>query len=293
MRLVTLVTDEGQTLALLHKDAIIAVHAAREQVGYGAGPTTMLDLIDSGPAAWDEMHRLEAKLDGFSGTALAVQGARLAPPIPRPRKNIVCVGRNYSDHASELGNPAPGAPIFFTKAPTTVVGPDATVPYPPGVNELDFEGELALVIGTGGVNIPPEKAFQHVFGFTVMNDVTARDIQRQHVQWFKGKSFDGTCPLGPAIVTPDEITDLDSVRVRTYVNDELRQDQPVMEMIFDIPTIIAELSRGMTLQPGDIIATGTPSGVGASSKRFLKPGDRVAVHVDQVGVLQSVIGEPG
>lgn len=277
-------------IGLLRENLVIPIRSARELLGRPPGPSTMLDLIDAGPCALIEVRKLDEALDDDAASALALSGAVLLAPIPRPRGNILCIGRNYADHAIEQGASPPLVPVFFTKAPLTVIGPEVDVPYPPGVTELDYEGELALIIGRGGRDISRDQALNHVFGFTVLNDVTARDIQRQHLQWFKGKSFDGTCPLGPAIVPADEVGDLGSLRVRTFVNGELRQNQPISDMIFDIPTVIAELSAGMTLEPGVIIATGTPAGVGAPTRTFLQPGDIVEVHVDRVGVLRSRIG---
>ena len=248
-------------------------------------------LLEAGPEAWKGA---QALAEGFAA-ALGAGGldarpaARLLAPIPRPRKNIFCVGRNYVEHARERGAEAPEHPVFFTKPPTSVVGPDARVPYPSQTQQFDYEGELAVVIGQGGRDIPRERALEHVFGYTILNDLTARDLQRRHQQWFKGKSLDGTCPLGPAIVSADEVGDPHRLQLETRVNGELRQSASTELFIFDIPELIAVLSAGMTLEPGDIIATGTPAGVGAATGQLLQRGDRVDITITGLGTLTTYI----
>lgn len=259
----------------------------------GAAPEAfadMLALIDGGPDAWQAARRVAdyvAALEDEARRPLALES--LLAPIPRPRKNVVCVGRNYAAHAHERGAEAPGDPVFFTKAPTTVVGPDARVPYPAATQQFDYEGELAVIIGRKGRNIPRDEAFDYVFGYTIANDLTARDLQKRHQQWFRGKSLDATCPMGPWIVTPDELGPVDQLRLETRVNGELRQEGFTEHMIFDIPTLIAVLSDGMTLEPGDIIMTGTPAGVGAALGKLLAPGDRVDITIDGIGTLTTYI----
>ena len=290
MRLTTIRGDDGPTLALAFGALHVPAAAARAHLGTPAGPTDTLELIEAGPAAWSDLRAVHGALDATTIAHLAVRDAIVLAPIPRPRRNVLCIGRNYADHAAEQGAAAPDAPVFFTKATGTVTGPDTVVPVPPGVAEFDYEGELAVIVGRRARDVPRAAALDLVFGYTVLNDLTARDAQRRHLQWFKGKSFDLTCPMGPAIVTPDEVGDLADVRVRTFVNGELRQDQGVSDMLFDIATVLAELSVGMTLEPGDVIATGTPSGVGAPTRRFLKAGDEVIVDVTHVGTLRTTIG---
>jgi 2-keto-4-pentenoate hydratase/2-oxohepta-3-ene-1,7-dioic acid hydratase in catechol pathway len=197
------------------------------------------------------------------------------------------LGRNYVAHARERGAEPPGHPVFFTKPATAVIGPEAEIRADGLTEQLDFEVELALVIGTEGKNIPPEHAFDHIFGYTILNDVTARDLQKTHQQWFKGKSLDTFCPLGPAIVTAEAFPKPQAVDISIRVNGEVRQASNTRKMIFDIPTIVSVLSRGMTLSPGDIIATGTPEGVGAADGRFLKAGDLLEAEVEGVGVLRN------
>jgi 2-keto-4-pentenoate hydratase/2-oxohepta-3-ene-1,7-dioic acid hydratase in catechol pathway len=238
-----------------------------------------------------------------SGTGLPLASVRLAAPIPRPLRNVFCVGKNYFDHAHEFaksgfdssagpkGSAVPEAPIIFTKPPETVIADGEAVRYPLGVSDsLDYEAELAVIIGTGGRSIPRDRAFEHVWGYTIINDVTARDLQARHKQWFLGKSMDTFCPMGPWLVTADAV-DATNMRVRCWVNDELRQDANTRDLIFDIPFLIETLSAGLTLQPGDIIATGTPAGVGIgfTPPRFLRPGDRVAIEIEGIGRLENPI----
>ncbi len=232
-----------------------------------------------------------------SGARLPVDVVTLRSPLPRPLRSLFCVGRNYHAHAAELAgsvfNAKPEAeawPIVFGKLAECVIGPNDTVqlPAPAASVQIDYESELAVVIGRGGRNIPRSRAMDHVFGYTVVNDVTARDVQMRHQQWDLGKSFDTFCPMGPWIVTADEV-DGCATRVRGWVNGTLRQDGQTRDMIFDIPTLIETCSRGITLYPGDVIATGTPSGVGMGMKppQWLRSGDVVRVEIDGVGVIEN------
>ena len=231
-------------------------------------------------------------------TTLPMAGAVLAAPIPAPRRNLFCVGRNYHAHAKELrdtvfknnAQAVDAWPIVFTKVPQTVVAHGSTVRLPGAAisSQIDYEAELAIVIGTGGRNIAAADAMRHVWGYTIVNDVTARDVQMRHGQWDLGKSFDTFCPMGPLIVTADELDGRDT-RVRCWVNEELRQDARTTDLIFDLPTLIETCSRGITLLPGDIIATGTPAGVGMglSPPQWLKHGDVVRISIDGIGTLEN------
>lgn len=232
------------------------------------------------------------------GAVIDASRCRLLAPIPRPAKNVFCVGRNYMEHVAEgyqaqaLELKLPQHPQFFTKPPTAVVGPDAEIPFQPDVMEkLDYEVELAVIIGKTGRNIAPDDALDHIFGYSIINDLTARDLQRRHDQWFKGKGLDSSCPFGPWIVHRDEISDPQKLTIRLSVNGEIRQESTTAQMIFDLPRIIADLSRGMTLEAGDIIATGTPSGVGYAHQppSFLVPGDVVQCEIGGIGVLTNRI----
>jgi 2-keto-4-pentenoate hydratase/2-oxohepta-3-ene-1,7-dioic acid hydratase in catechol pathway len=233
-----------------------------------------------------------------TGQGVPLASVQLLAPIPVPRRNVWCVGRNYHAHAKELqtsvfkdndANPE-AWPIVFTKVPECVVGPydKVTLPGAAVSSQIDYEAELAVVIGKGGKNITRADAMGHVFGYTVVNDVTARDVQMRHQQWDMGKSFDTFCPMGPWIVTADQL-DGTKTRVRCWVNGELRQDGPTENLIFDIPTLIETISRGITLYPGDLIATGTPAGVGLGMKppRFLAAGDVVRVEIDGIGAIEN------
>ncbi|WP_409253393.1 fumarylacetoacetate hydrolase family protein [Bacillus sp. SCS-153A] len=218
----------------------------------------------------------------------------LLAPITKPAKNIMCVGKNYREHAIEMGSEAdiPEHIMIFTKAPTSVTGSSSVIHSHSNLtSQLDYEGELAVIIGKQGINISEEEALDHVFGYTILNDITARDLQKKHKQFFLGKSLDTTCPIGPYIVTADEIPAPESLSIKTIVNGEVRQEGSVSDMIFPIGKIIAELSAGMTLEPGDIIATGTPSGVGKGFQppRFLKSGDKIEITIDKIGTLINTI----
>jgi len=274
------------------------LHDGRLQVGRLSADGRQIELL-----AIDATRGLQALVEQLSigGAMPAVSGrvalaaARLVAPLPAPRRNLWCVGRNYHAHARELSesvfkdNKPEGWPIVFTKVPETVVGPGVDVVLPNAVTtQVDYEAELTLVIGRGGRNITRADAMQHVFGYTIVNDVTARDVQMRHAQWDLGKSFDGFCPMGPWVVTPDELDGRDT-RVRCWVNDELRQDARTTDLIFDIPTLVETCSRGITLLPGDIIATGTAAGVGMGMNppRWLRHGDVVRIEIDGLGVLEN------
>ena len=255
---------------------------------------SMVELIEAGEEGLKAARSLAEDVDVHLSAAV-----ELLAPIPRTRKNVFCVGRNYVDHVKE-GARFPGAaevklpevPQFFTKAPTAINAPGAPVRLDEGLTKLlDYEVELAVVIGKAGRDIPKDRAYDHVFGYTIANDVTARDLQRRHDQWFKGKSLDTSLPLGPWIVDAAEIGDPTTLELSLTVNGQERQRATASMMIFDIPAIIASLSAGMTLEPGDIIATGTPSGVGyaMTPPQGLKDGDVVVARIDRIGELESPI----
>jgi 2-keto-4-pentenoate hydratase/2-oxohepta-3-ene-1,7-dioic acid hydratase in catechol pathway len=285
----------------------LAADLARERgaVRHGRGgfPRTMLELIQGGPnalaAAREALGHGEAMLarDGAGALAERKLGApaarvRLEAPIPRPARNVFCLGRNYKEHAAERGAEAPPHPVYFTKAPETVVAPGARVIHHAVTAELDYEVELAVVIGAPGRDVPRERALDHVFGYTIVNDVTARDLQKRHGQWFKGKSLDTFCPMGPVLVTADEIPDPQTLAVAMRINGETRQSSHTSRMIFPVDECIAVLSQGFTILPGDVIATGTPEGVGAALGKFLKAGDRMEAEVERIGVLANRVAAP-
>ncbi len=261
-------------------------------------PETMLALIRAGSAA---VARIGDALTKGGADEIPLTDVTLLAPIPEPRRNILCVGRNYRAHATEFQrsgvdatqtrDEVPEHPIIFTKAPSAVIGPGEPVHAsldPTG--STDYEGELGVVIGEGGRGIARADAWSAVFGYTIVNDVTARTLQTRHRQWFLGKSLDSFCPMGPCLVTADEL-DVNSIGLVTRVNGEVRQDARLADLIFDIPTLIETLSATMTLEPGDIIATGTPAGVGIGfdPPRYLTPGDVVSVSIDGIGELSNPI----
>jgi 2-keto-4-pentenoate hydratase/2-oxohepta-3-ene-1,7-dioic acid hydratase in catechol pathway len=274
-------------------------HQGRARIGRLSGDGQRIEIFDI-DGARGALPLIEAAAAGVALPATtssqALAEARLLAPLPRPRRNLFCVGRNYRAHARELrdtvfkDNQPEGWPIVFTKVPESVVGPGADVHLPGAAisSQIDYEAELTVVIGRGGRNIARTDAMAHVFGYTIVNDVTARDVQMRHAQWDLGKSFDTFCPMGPWIVSADELDGTDT-RVRCWVNGELRQDARTADLIFDIPTLIETCSRGITLYPGDLIATGTPSGVGMAMKppHWLVHGDVVRIEIDGLGVLEN------
>jgi len=259
-------------------------------------PQDMVSLIAAGARgrAWLRQAAARAK------KTVPLGKVKLLAPIPRPRKNVFCVGWNYVEHFEESRVSRlhtvefPAHPTFFSKVPTTVVGPYDPVPAHADVTaQLDWEVELGVVIGKRGINIREADALKHVFGYTVVNDISAREIQRRHGgQLFKGKGLDGTCPMGPWIVTADEVPDPHTLRLTSRVNGETKQDSNTRHMYFKIPRLIAELSAGMTLEPGDILSTGTPAGVGhaRTPPEFMKAGDMLETEVYGVGLLRNRIG---
>ena len=273
--------------------------AARDLVS--GAPDDVIGIIAAGALLWDRLREAAARSKG--GTPLA--GATLRAPIPRPGRNVFCVGWNYSEHFEEgkqargqTGGPQlapqeiPAFPSLFSKNPATVVGPDAAVYFSaPQSEQLDWEAELAVVIGTGGRDIAEADAMKCVFGYTCANDVSVRDVQRRHGgQWFKGKNFDTHLPMGPWIVTADELDPAD-LAIRSRVNGVTKQDSRTKFMVFKIPRIIAEVSAGCELSPGDLIITGTPAGVGfaRTPPEFMKIGDVVEVEIEGIGVLRNTI----
>jgi 2-keto-4-pentenoate hydratase/2-oxohepta-3-ene-1,7-dioic acid hydratase in catechol pathway len=292
MRLITFSSNGGEQAGLVGIDGS---YLAAADLVPGA-PADMIALIEAGPALWQKLSQAAVSVRG----GVAPASARLLAPIPRPRRDVMCVGWNYLDHFEEgqgMRGPQdnqveiPEYPALFSKQPNTVVGPEAPVWHSaPHSDQLDWEVELAMIIGRGGRDIAEPDALDHVFGYTIANDVSVRDIQRRHGgQWLKGKAFDSHCPLGPWIVTPDEIGDPQNVRLTTRINGEVKQDSNTRYMVFKLPRIIHEFSVGVSLQPGDVIITGTPSGVGFARKppEFLAPGDLMEMEIEKIGVLRN------
>jgi 2-keto-4-pentenoate hydratase/2-oxohepta-3-ene-1,7-dioic acid hydratase in catechol pathway len=291
MKFATLSLDSREVVALVDTESA-QFWPIHELVGDFTGD--MVQLVQ-------QFDQLKSRLKP-AGAGRPLAGAKILAPIAHPRRNIFCVGKNYHEHAAEFaksgfdssgkdGEHAPEAPVVFTKPYSTVIGPgDKIPPHVTVTKQLDYEAELTIVIGKAGRGIKKADAYKHVFGYTIVNDVTARDLQKLHRQWFLGKSLDGFCPMGPYVVTSDEVV-ADKLDIKCWVNGELRQNSNTSLLIFDIPTLIETISAGMELQPGDVIATGTPAGVGLgfSPAKFLKSGDVVKIEVQGIGVLENTV----
>jgi 2-keto-4-pentenoate hydratase/2-oxohepta-3-ene-1,7-dioic acid hydratase in catechol pathway len=257
-----------------------------------AGFSSMLQLIEAGAAGRAKAEAFAAALANESKHAL--RSVKLLAPIPRPRK-LICVGLNYRDHAAETGSPIPDVPTIFNKFATAVIGPGDDIVLPKVSKSPDYEAEFAFVIGTGGRHIAAADWQKHIFGYTLINDVSARDYQRATTQWLMGKTFDTFAPMGPWIVTADEIADPHSLDIQLEIDGEILQNSNTRELIFKIPDLIAFLSSVFTLEPGDIVSTGTPAGVGVARKppRFLRPGEEVTVRIPGIGELVNPVVAEG
>jgi 2-keto-4-pentenoate hydratase/2-oxohepta-3-ene-1,7-dioic acid hydratase in catechol pathway len=282
MRLVTFSDGRGTRIGRLEEERVIDLADAAPEL-----PRELRALLAAGPLAL-------GRAATATGASLPLAGLRLEAPIPRPGK-ILAVGLNYRAHAAETGREPPPVPVIFNKQTTSVIGPSGTIQRPRASEALDYEGELGFVIGRSCRHVPRARAAEVIAGYVVVNDVTVRDWQARSPTMTMGKSFDTHCPFGPALVTPDEIGDPLALRLRTWVNGELRQDASTKDLIFDPAALIEHLSTAFTLEPGDLISTGTPAGVAVAMKppRWLVPGDVVRVEVEGVGVIENrVIAEP-
>jgi len=314
MRLLTFVKNNQSRLGLIGPaDHVIDLaELNRRYLKAGAAPylNSMQAFIEAGGKALG-LAKKAAKYvagkdeDGLkklrqAGALLKLGQAKIVAPIPQPRKNVILLGVNYKEHIEEGARARsielkyPEAPVFFTKPATAVIGHLGKVVHHKATEKLDYEVELAVVMGKKGRDIPKDKVYDYIFGYTICLDMTARDLQRKHGQWFKGKSLDTYCPLGPWIVHKSALPDPQNLRLVCRVNGEVMQDDKTSNMIFDIPTTIESLSQGMTLEPGEIVSTGTPSGVGFARVPpfFLKPGDKVEADIEGIGVLQVEIAAP-
>ncbi|MPZ14236.1 MAG: hypothetical protein GEU73_07395 [Chloroflexi bacterium] len=301
MRLVTFDADGSARLGAVVDETVLDLARAAEADSGPSLPRTMLDLIAAGPEAWSRARQLVAERAGSAARADSfarpLAQVKLLAPIPRPSKNVFCLGVNYAAHLEESNRAAnrelePTVPVFFTKALTSIVGPDESIQFDETVSvKFDWEAELGVVIGRAGKAISRDRALAYVFGYTCFNDVSARDVQSAHIQWFLGKSLDGTCPFGPWIVTADEIPDPHGLHIECRVNGVTKQSASTGQMVNDIPSIISYLSKGLTLEPGDLISTGTPSGVGnaRTPPEYLRPGDVVEVDIEGIGVLRNPV----
>ncbi len=296
MRLVTFDAGAGQRLGAVVDNRVLDLPQLAERDAGGSLPNSMLSFIQAGPGAWNRARRLvEGQGSGAQGQDLSA--VKLLAPMPRPAKNVVCLGVNYRAHLEESNRAndrqlAPTLPVFFTKAVTSIVAPGGPILFDESVStQYDWEAELGVVIGEGGRGISREKALDHIFGYTCFNDVSVRDVQNGHVQWFRGKSLDGTCPFGPWIVTADEVPDPHNLNIQCRVNGVVKQESNTSMLINDLRAIIFHLSNGLTIEAGDLISTGTPAGVGFARdpKEFLRPGDVVEVEVQGIGILRNPV----
>ncbi|MDS9470355.1 fumarylacetoacetate hydrolase family protein [Sporosarcina pasteurii] len=286
----------GETLfgpKVKREDAVWDVLALADQYEQTQFPKTIVEGIASGLDFVEKIRKMVERAEQEDNVQYkyAFTEIEWLSPIPRTPKNILCVGKNYLDHATEMGDEAPPEKLMiFTKSPTTIAADEQDLPIHNDVTEnLDYEGELAVVIGKEGRNIPTQLAYDHIFGYTIANDITARDIQTAHGQFFLGKSLDESCPMGPYLVTKDEIPNPNDLAIVTKVNDEVRQSSQTDLMIYKIEDILAEVSRFVTLEPGDVILTGTPAGVGKGMNppAFLKEGDTVKISIEGIGTLSN------
>lgn len=280
-------------------DRVIDVKKAVGPKWPGPCPESVLDLILCGADGWRRMSDLISGMGQAAPDAShGMKDVTWHAPIPRPRKNVFCLGLNYVSHAKETAaargreTKLPDAPVFFTKAPTTVNGPYDAIPWDrSATQEVDWEAELGVIVGVGGKNLSRDTSLHHVFGYTVINDTTARDVQMKHMQWFKGKSMDGFCPMGPCIVSADQFGDPQAKRISLRVNGATKQDSNTSNMIFPVNVILEFLSRGLTIEAGDIIATGTPEGVGLgrTPPEYMRDGDLMETEIEGIGTLRNRI----
>ena len=318
MRLVSYLADSQGRLGVIEGEHVVDVNAALKVAGQSGAPhagleaeavrdfgvasvTDMVDLLSRGPEFLRALGALCGSLakairdkDGLPGLFLPVDSTRLLAPIARPAK-IVCLGLNYADHAREQGIEPPAAPLYFLKSVNTVCGPGDPIRLPPNSSQVDYEAEMAVVIGQGGRRIPVESAAEHIAGYMILHDVSARDLQFSDKQWFRGKSCDTFAPCGPWIVTPGEVGDPHALRISLTLNGQTMQDSNTSNLIFGVERLVSDLSQSLTWEAGDLISTGTPPGVGVFRKPpvFLKSGDLVSITVERLGTLTNPVVVPG
>ena len=306
MKLVTYVHQETHRLGAIIDSQVIDLAEAWDAyqkgteapAGIGSSfPDDISALLGSDDETWQLVRRVVAWAEALPSAEGAsfkrpLAEVRLAPPVANPSK-IICVGLNYRDHCLEQDIELPDRPILFAKFPSSVIGPGDEIRWPSDASQkVDYEAELAVVIGRQGRNIPTEHAYDYVAGYTIVNDVSARDAQFADEQWIRGKSFDTFCPMGPYLLTADEVLDPHTLDIRCWVNGELRQDSNTRELVFKVHDLLAYISKTSTLMPGDVLITGTPGGVGVfrDPQVFLKPGDLVEVEIDMLGRLSNRVG---
>lgn len=292
MYLATYELNQEEKIGVVLDDCIVPI----ERLIEGTVPQTMVELID----LWDDaIEKQLRKAEQNSQDAISINTVKLLAPIPSPSRGIICLGKNYLDHVKEvdsgvvsLQDGAPIEPIYFCKFVDRAIGHGESIPLHENVTTaLDYEVELAVIVGKEGKDIPIDEVEEYIFGYTILNDVSARDVQKRHTQWFKGKSLDGTCPMGPYILLKDDISFPPKLKLRATVNGEIRQESYTDQMIFSISQVISGFSKGTTLRRGDIISTGTPSGVGMgfNPKKTLKSGDAVRCEIEKIGVLENIV----
>jgi len=300
MNLLTYIYKDSQNIGFITKEnnRIIPASIIFSKMNSSI-PNDMVDLIETISSLNDsEINILKSSINSNTDESIEINEVKILAPIPYPKRNIICLGKNYVDHIKEVkslknvSSDIPESPIYFSKIAYPAIGQNEFIDcHSEIVKELDYEAELAVVIGKKCKNVTKDKVEDYIIGYTISNDISARDIQTRHTQWHKGKSFDTFCPIGPYIVHKSNIAFPPSLEIKSYVNNELRQNSNVNQLIFDIPTIISDLSSGITLFPGDIILTGTPAGVGAgfNPPRYLKPGDKVECYIENIGTLTNYV----
>jgi 2-keto-4-pentenoate hydratase/2-oxohepta-3-ene-1,7-dioic acid hydratase in catechol pathway len=293
MKLTRYIYKNEESYGVLKEQTVISLPKLADSL-HATLPTTIEEFVVSGQIAQVTVESLLAIADEelIEKLSIPLSQVQLLAPIKSPPK-ILCLGWNYIDHAAETKTAPPEEPVVFMKPHTAIIGPDEKIVKRPFVKELDYEGELAIVIGKKAKDVPESEALKYVFGYTILNDVSARDFQFKDKQWARGKGFDTFAPTGPCIVTRDQLPDTSNLQIRTWVNSELRQNGTTHDMLFNVPQIIYHLSRVMTLEPCDIIATGTPSGVGMAMKpqTWLKSGDVVRIEIEGIGTLENKVDE--
>ncbi|MFX1317961.1 MAG: fumarylacetoacetate hydrolase family protein [Promethearchaeota archaeon] len=280
MKLVSYATDAGPRVGVLDNGEVIPTPGIPSMLDYLSDPS-LKSTIEAALIG-----RIEAK---------PIDEVNLLAPLPRPTK-IIAIGLNYKDHVKETGREMPKTPVLFSKPPTATIGPEAFIVIPNEASKIDYEVELGVVIGAGGRNIPKETALDHVGGYTVFNDISARDFQYRDGQWFRGKSFDTFAPMGPVLTLTDQIHDPQNLHLELRLNGKKRQDSSTANMVFSVAELIADISKILTLEPGDVIATGTPAGVGFVAKPkpiFLQPGDVVEAEIEGIGILRNPVAKDG
>ena len=286
MKLVTYETKGKHSLGVVVEEYVLDLNKSM------GTDYDMISFLESGEKVFRKAE--DAVKEGKTSDMYKVDDVKLVAPIPRTRKNIVCLGLNYAEHVREGASgsvrPLPKHPIYFTKPPTSITGPYDPVVYHKAITRLDYEVELAFVIGKKGKDIPKEKVYEHIAGYMVLQDISARQLQSQHLQWFRGKSLDTFAPMGPYLVTPDEVGDPMDLDIWCKVNGETRQSANTSDLIFDLKTIVSTLSAGITLDVGDVFATGTPSGVGSAHPLgLLKVGDIIESGIENIGVIRNEV----